>query len=369
MVSPPEGASSRVAAALAAATAEGYEVEGIDVDLSAEAAGSQIRRSDLAVVPNHAVPRLSTSGVIRPLPKAWTTADDWLPAIAASLIRGPDGLDAMPLAVRQLGLWRDPAASDDDGGVDDWEAYDRFATETGGRVAEPTAAGWAAWSFLNRLPSASTTWLFGRQSFRPNIDAAFARDALTLMMRTVRRRSGPPMDSDAVLDHIVDGTLVAGVAEMAPPDPPAGLVVEPLPSAVDGGGVLVDPAAPSIVLPTGCRQTARAKGLARWWVGIRDDEDAGGDGFGSGRKWRQPLIRSTGGSAGPSPLTESLRTPVVRPTLRIVRGDEYYNALDEEIRVSLHEGRSAEDSLSAVADRWRSLTQRTGASVQLRHWR
>ena len=168
--------------------------------------------------------------------------------------------------------------------------------------------------------------------------------------------------ADEIIQAIVDGSLIGGIAAASIGSSASGLVRGPLPGR--RRVAVVDPAAPSIVLPRGSRQTDAAKRVAKWLVG---DQVEGDDGAVIETPWRQRLLKTSLRTS--DEFDSGLNLAVTRPTLRIVRGGDYARVLDEGVRSALRGERSPAEALATVADRWREITEQVGPAVQLRYWR
>ena len=138
---------------------------------------------------------------------------------------------------------------------------------------------------------------------------------------------------------------------------------------------MLDPFSPVISLSSNCRQSAVAKRFIQWI--------SGGVGSESVRQRVEGMteIRSSpaegfAGQPGSGSATsydrwlaERLSAPITIATLQILRGSEYYTALDSQVLRALQGEATPEQALAEVSSRWQATTKQVGLDPQKRAWR
>ncbi|KLU06550.1 hypothetical protein RISK_001305 [Rhodopirellula islandica] len=272
-----------------------------------------------------------------------------------------------------------------------WDDLEKLAAEFPGKVAEPTAEGWAGVSYLWRLASVlSASWLFDRDTLEPLLTQPEYVDVLRQMVATTQQGPDSFMTPGEIFRNVGSGKLVAGIGfpqvEIDPVDEDdesasAGNVqVSGLPIAERGvanaDGVIMERTGRAVFAPqtlagslaASCRQTAAANQFLKWL--------AGGEGS-------EPLYRSIPGLQHPTTessidgaaggnyqpwLRSAWQNPNVMPPLNLVGGDRYLAVLDSEIRKCLTGDQSPEDACAAISESWSELHKEYGVKKQKRSW-
>ncbi|MCC9642608.1 ABC transporter substrate-binding protein [Rhodopirellula sp. JC740] len=275
-----------------------------------------------------------------------------------------------------------------------WSQLQQLAADTPGKVAEPTAPGWAGIAYLWRLASViQATWLFDRETLEPLLTESDYVDVLQQMADMAKHAPESAMTPGQIFQAVSTGELVAGIGfpELAPQQDavaetsgsPAGIgnvQVKAMPIADASnlesdtlqlertGRVMFAPQTLVGSLAESCRQTAAANQFLNWL--------AGGEGS-------EPLYRSVGGLLAPSAATgpddaaggnyqpwlkSAWQNPNVMPPLNLVGSDRYLQVLDAQARQCLTGQQSAQDACDAISQSWSQLHDEFGVKKQKRSW-
>lgn len=331
-------------------------------------------KSDVLVGPSSSIAELYSEKAIVPLADDGLTAisDDLYPALRNGMARYAADLIAMPIATPLPALWMTAnEASPND--IKTWVDYDRFVgTVWKGKAAEPTAAGWAATSFLWRASTSVSRWLFSRETFAPAIDDEEHVACLSQMAKTVNRYTTPRQTMAEVYGSIRQGNVSGGVAYPTDGDPmDADWNVSSLPASESLLDSLVKPLpdlfSPVAMLSANCRQTEASKTFIGWLTG--------GEGSQSSRQKLPPMystresIQDNAITPYATWITKPLRAALALPTMQIIAAGEYYRVLDDAVQRCLDGKDPAEQALKNAAQQWNQITARIGTDEQLRAWR
>lgn len=331
-------------------------------------------KSDVLIGPALAIAELYSEKAIVPLSDDGLASigDDLYPALRNGMARYAADLIAMPVATPFPALWmmaNEASPSD----IKTWADYDRLVdTVWKGDAAEPTAAGWAATSFLWRASTSVSRWLFSRETFAPAIDDEEHVDCLSQMAKTVNRYVTPRQTMAEVYASIRQGKVSGGVAYPTTGDPiDADWSVSGLPAGQNLLDSLTKPL-PDLfsavaMLSANCRQTEASKTFIGWLTG--------GEGSQSSRKKLPPMhstresIQDNATTPYASWIKKPLRAAVALPSMQVIAAGEYYRVLDDAVQRCLDGKDPAEQALKNAAQQWNQITARIGTDEQLRAWR
>lgn len=332
-------------------------------------------RCDVAIVPLSLLPALRQADAIVPLSKTLAEQADQdlgalYPAVrnAAAVFAGE--MICMPLgAIQPCLLTNDPVSH-----LDSWEAYDELVQSWGGLAAEPTAVGWAAVSFLMRCLE-QERWLFDGDSLTPVLSDASYVEALELMVKTCRRCQYQALTPVQVWESVASGALKGGITSpSAKLMLDANLSVNRLPGGLELEKIMLDPFSPVGVLSASCRQTAIARQFALWISGGDGSQSVRSEISAMGSVRRSPvLVQETGSPVLQSSyqqfLVERLNQPVTLPSLQILEAKQYFDVLDQQVRLAILGENSPSESLTKVCEQWEALTEQVGRDEQMTVWK
>jgi hypothetical protein len=289
-----------------------------------------------------------------------------LPSLKLSISQYSDVAYSVPIGAKSPAL----ISSEPLPPLKDWQAYDSFVeTKLSGKAAEPTAEGWAGWMFLLRIPRISNRWLFDRENFQALIDHPDNVAALELMKQTVARYPETNLSPTQIFTKVTSGELVAGIG--FPSNSGAGasdlLQVSGLPGTDKSTREIIDPFATVIFWSSRCRQSAVAKTFCNW-VGGNDGAQQLRDSLPEFSTTRRSVLDNEVG-VYEQWLAQRYTSPLSLPTLRIVRGTDYYAALDAAVIECVRGNAKAEPSLKKVAQAWDKITAEVSTEKQIRAWR
>ncbi|MEM9826419.1 MAG: hypothetical protein AAF958_07505 [Planctomycetota bacterium] len=366
------------------------EIQAVDGDRSTAADEAAVlelaKQCDVLLSPNLMIADLSlTEAVDPPSGKVLDDLDkDWLPAIRSTLAKYGGKAIAMPVgSPRPVQLGPREIGGSSASGEDDrtsqlpqdtsplpqtWEEYDAFVADTcQGKAAEPTAAGWAAWMFLLRLPRKTGQWLFDLQTTQALLADDEKVETLEQMKATVDRYVAGPRTPDSIWQSILAGSLRGGIGMPGTGEGDLSgapnLALDAIPGDASQSMGLLDPLSPVCVITKWCRQSRLARTFASWI--------SGGSGSESLRNLlpAATVVRSTA-SGEPSDyereLVRQLTKPRTLPTFRIRRGWDYYVALDTAIGRCLNDNADAATVLGEAAKQWDQWTESFDADTQQR---
>ena len=179
-----------------------------------------------------------------------------------------------------------------------------------------------------------------------------------------------------VWDGVADGTLRGGIGY---PDLRSELddtvILHPMPALTQNSRVLLDPFSPVALMASSCRQTSLTKTFMNWI--------SGGEGSQALRRQIPGMteIRANSGKLSPASggqsqlsdydraLADRLAYSVTMPTLQLLQGANYYQALDRAVIRALRQEVSPKDSLAALATKWQEISEGVGLKQQIRVWR
>jgi ABC-type glycerol-3-phosphate transport system substrate-binding protein len=284
---------------------------------------------------------------------------------------------AMPLGARVFAL----LVAGDDPRPETWRAYQELVVKYEGAAAEPTAAGWAASSFLNRCASTVRRgWLFSRSTMEALIDDPAYIDVLDRFAETAALYRTDADTPRKIWDAIRTGKLKAAIGfgmtdsgEMLESTAGESEVFDVTffnpPQETDIDRLWFDVATPLAAVSSSCRQTAVSKKFIGWLSAGEGQSTVSNqiDGF-------SPTRISTDEQIGQrSPhgrwLEQRLQTRQAVTGLVIPGASRYYDALDQEVTACLSGERSAKQALQNARDRWESITESVGRREQTNAWR
>jgi hypothetical protein len=336
----------------------------VDMDAISKAA----KQSDLIIGPSILAPDLVEAKQILEL-KGGTLEElneAVLPSLKLSVSQYSDVAYAVPMGAKSPAL----ISSEPLPSLADWQAYDSFVeTKLSGKASEPTAAGWAGWMFMLRMPRVSNQWLFDRETFKALIDHPDNVAALELMKKTVARYPDADLSPTQVFTKVMSGDLVAGIG--FPPNSGANasdlLQVSTLPNTDSTTREIIDPFATVIFWSSRCRQSAVAKTFCAW-VGGNDGAQQLRDSMPQFSSTRRSVLESSAG-VYEQWLAQRYTSPLSLPTLRILRGSDYYAALDAAIIECVRGDAKAKPTLKKVSQAWDEITAQVSPDKQIRAWR
>jgi hypothetical protein len=336
----------------------------VDMDAISKAA----KQSDLIIGPSILAPDLVEAKQILEL-KGGTLEElneAVLPSLKLSVSQYSDVAYAVPMGAKSPAL----ISSEPLPSLVDWQAYDSFVeTKLSGKASEPTAAGWAGWMFMLRMPRVSNQWLFDRETFKALIDHPDNVAALELMKKTVARYPDADLSPTQVFTKVMSGDLVAGIG--FPPNSGANasdlLQVSTLPNTDSTTREIIDPFATVIFWSSRCRQSAVAKTFCAW-VGGNDGAQQLRDSMPQFSSTRRSVLESSAG-VYEQWLAQRYTSPLSLPTLRILRGSDYYAALDAAIIECVRGDAKAKPTLKKVSQAWDEITAQVSPDKQIRAWR
>ncbi len=289
---------------------------------------------------------------------------------------------AVPLGTRQP-AW---VTVDGDDPPQTWADYDAWVEGVDGAAAEPLAPGWAAAMFLLRAAtSLDRGWLFERSGMEPTVATDPYVAILEQMRQTASRYTIGRVSPAELWSAIGRGELRGGIGFPAGEERSVGVArFHDPPTELAVARVWLDPFTTVGSVAASCRQTAAARRFLRWLAGGPGSESVRRE---IARLTMPPLAsamrhdgtqgdRNAGGDTSAPVSTDAyqdwlaghLGQAVTAPTLRLIRGGEYYAALDEEVGRCLDGEATPAQALSQAADRWRQITETVGADRQERAW-
>lgn len=361
-------------------TEQPLDIRVIDIDRAnstalADAVSAAAESSDLMVYPRTLIARLAGEQAIVALSDDdFDQIDQACGQLLAALRAGvkyADAYLAIPLgAVQPALLSRERAVA-----VDSWQSYDELITsEWKGKASEPTAPGWAAAMFLWRTAS-SKQWLFDRESLKPLVGDESYVAALELMVQSHDRYQLKHQTPGQIWSAVRSGELLGGIGfPQGIDDGESEVQISELPTTEDSSRVLLDPFSPVISLSSNCRQSTAAKRFITWLSGGVGSESVRQQVTGM----TEIRMSSTGASSDAVAgsvtsydqwLATRLGSPITIPTLQVLRGGEYYAALDAQVTRALDGEATPQEALGEVAKRWQAITDEIGMEDQLRSWR
>lgn len=334
-----------------------------------------VARCDVAIVPLVALSSLQQADLVVALSDSFLEMTSerlgvLYPSVRNSAAKLGGESICLPLGARQPCF----ISSEAIGRLESWQAYDDLVQSWDGKVSEPTAEGWKAASYLARC-SGIRDWLFRDDSLEPVLSDAAYVDALTLMVKTCNRYHFKEQSPEQVWDSVSAGDCLGGIA-IPPMDvsTQSVLTIEALPGVPTNDRVLLDAFSPVVCLSASCRQTALARQFVVWLSGDDGSESVRSQVPGIGPVRMPSLIsRQTepGGSSSAYDqyLASRLSNPLAVPTLQLLKGDQYYAALDHHVGLALRGEMKPAEALAAVVSQWSGLTKEIGQNNQMRAWK
>ncbi len=262
-----------------------------------------------------------------------------------------------------------------------WKDYDDWIAQLPGAkagepmAAEPLAPGWAAQMFLWRAStSINTPWLFGNENMQSLVDQNEYVAVLEQMKITADRYANDRKTPQQIWDAITLGELRGGIGWQLPSETDRSEVsVTSLPRSENQPRLLLDAFVSIISISSGCRQSAASNELLKWLSAGEGNESLQDQVSVMNPTRIEPIVQANGQAKRQSQyktwLCDRLQTPLLLPTLQIVRGDRYYSVLDDQVTRCLDGKATAQDALLVVAKKWNQLTEDVGAADQQRAWR
>ena len=356
------------------------KIETLKVDRAATAGiASRItelaEQSDVVIYPIIAMAELVADDAIVPIQTAeFAATEQELGPVATTMRNGAamygGNLVATPLGAQVPALLVTEAIDP----IETWADYESWVSDLDGAAAEPLAPGWAAIAYLWRAASTlESGWLFSGDDLTPLVDSEPYVQILQQMKQTAEKYKPGRLTPSEIWSQIQSGKLKGGIGFQVGNENEAQVSVSNIPGAASTNRVLLDPFSPVISISAACRQTAASKQFANWL--------SGGEGSESVRR-QIPAMTTTRtrriaagdsnqqqGSAYQQWLSKRLTTPVTLPALQLLAAGEYYAALDQQIGLCLDGTTGPAEALTAVATRWRELTDSIGVEKQERAWR
>jgi ABC-type glycerol-3-phosphate transport system substrate-binding protein len=352
------------------------ELNRADSGALAEAVSTAVEVNDVVIYPRTLVAQLAGAAAIVAL-----SSDDseqikeacgpLFPALRSGE-RYAGAFFAMPLGAQQPALLsRQNAVA-----VASWEDYDDLIEQEWDSMAsEPTAPGWAGVMFLWRT-AVSKQWLFDRETLQPLIDNESYIESLQRMVRAHSRYKAKHQTPGQIWSAVQAGELQGGIGfPQGVIDGESEIQIADLPATAESSKVLLDPFSPVISLSSNCRQSAAAKRFIQWIGGGVGSDSVRQQAAGMTAIRMSSAVSTSGDSISGSVtsynqwLAARLSSPITIPTLQILRGSQYYTALDAQVIRALNGEATPEQALAEVSKRWQATTDSVGLDIQLRAWR
>ena len=259
--------------------------------------------------------------------------------------------------------------------IETWAEYhDWVKNELSGAASEPLSNGWAGASFLWRAASSvKQSWLFGRERLEPLVDGDEFVATLDQMLQTTKQYKNEVRSPQEIWSGLQVGDLRGAIGfQVFSEESSADINVSDCPG--DSGKVMLDPFARVVSISAGCRQSAASKQWMNWL--------SGGEGTESVRRQidSMTITRSEAefegvesqqqiGSNYQRWLRERLNSSVHLASLRLLKADQYYSILDQEITNCVNGKSKPKEALQAVAANWQTLNKEVSLEKQQRAWR